>query len=109
MYEQAQVEMFYLAQAICSQVDPALQQELDSVRREIVEQLNLHIKVPTGARIVTKKVRSSIAWSDYQLTPEMMVDPTITGNAILYPLLKKLKALLRTQVSTVTRQIHGCP
>lgn len=101
-FRMAQVEMFNLAQVICTLIDPQLQLRLDTVRREIMQQIDLNIKVPTGARVETKRTTlSHLVWYEYQLTPEIAVDPTITGNAVLFPLLRRLKACLRAQVGLV--------
>jgi len=101
-FHAAQVEMFNIAQLICFLVGPEVQLELDATRREIIEQIELNIKVPTGARVVTKRIpMGHLLWSEFQLTPEISVDPNITGNAVLFPLLKKLKGLLRAQCSLV--------
>lgn len=98
----AQIEMFYLAQKICMLTAPHIQIELDAIRRQIVEQIELSIKAPVGARVVTQRVRTcNYIWSEYQLTPEFATDPGITGNVVLAPLLKKLKAALRAQVAQV--------
>ena len=106
-FHTAQVEMFQLAQLICMMIRPDVQVELDSVRREIVEQIGMHIKAPIGARVVTKRIPDShLLWSEFQLTPEIAVDPTITGNVVLLPLLKRLKALLRAQVGCVNTTVY---
>lgn len=109
-YRMAQVEMFHLAQVICSLVDPTLQLELDTIRREIMQQIDLHIKVPTGARVVTKRTTpGQLTWSEYQITPEISVDPTITGNAVLFPLLRRLRVALRAQVGLVNTKTCARP
>jgi hypothetical protein len=109
-FHAAQVEMFNLAQVICMLVDPAIQLELDATRREIMEQIELNIKVPTGARVETKRITSGhLIWSEFQLTPEIAVDPTITGNAVLFPFLRRLRALLRAQVGLVNTKTCGRP
>jgi hypothetical protein len=105
-FHAAQVEMFNLAQVICMLTEPGIQLELDATRREIIEQIELNIKVPTGARVVTKRIASGhLLWSEFQLTPEIAVDPTITGNAVLFPYLRKLKALLRAQCGLVNTMV----
>jgi hypothetical protein len=107
-FHAAQCEMFHLAQVISMLVDPKTQLELDNVRREIMEQIELNIKVPTGARVETKQLGTGqLIWSEFQLTPEIAVDPTITGNAVLWPLLRRLKALLRTQRGLVNTRVYG--
>lgn len=107
-FHAAQVEMFNLAQVICMLVAPATQLELDAIRREIMEQIELNIKVPTGARVVTRRIPTGhLLWSEYQLTPEITVDPSITGNAVLFPLLQRLKVLLRAQVGLVNTRVYG--
>lgn len=109
-FRMAQVEMFNLAQVICTLSEPALQLELDAIRREIMEQIELNIKVPTGARVVTKRINTaSLLWYEFQLTPEIATDPTITGNAVLYPLLRKLKGLLRAQAGLINTKTLVLP
>jgi hypothetical protein len=99
--------MFNLAQMICMLTKPDIQLELDAVRREIIEQIRLNIKVPTGARVETKRIPAGhLLWSEYQLTPELTVDPNITGNAVLFPLLTRLKALLRAQAGCVNTRVY---
>ena len=106
-FQAAQVELYQLAQVICMLLTPAIQIELDEVRREIMEQLDLRIKTPVGARVVTKRIpKSNLLWSEFQITPEISVDPTITGNMVLRPLLQKLKGLLRAQCSTVNARVY---
>lgn len=101
-FHSAQIEMFYIAQKICMLTRPDIQLTLDAVRRKIVEQIELSIKAPIGARVMTQRVNSSaLTWSEYQLTPEISSDPTITGNVVLMPLLRQLKESLRAQVSHV--------
>jgi len=107
-FEAAQVEMFNLAQLICEIAAPATQYRLEEVRREIIEQIHLAIKVPTGARVVTKRIpNDTLTWSEFQLTPEIAVDPSITNNAVLFPLLHELKHLLRTQCGLVNTLTLG--
>jgi hypothetical protein len=109
-FRMAQVEMFHLAQVICGLVNPALQLELDTTRREIMQQIDLNIKVPTGARVVTKRTTpGQLTWYEYQITPEISVDPTITGNAVLFPLLRRLRVALRTQVGLVNTKTCARP
>jgi len=106
-FQAAQEEMFQLAQLICSLCAPDIQAQLDATRREIIEQINIGIKAPTGARVTTKRVNhAAVVWSEIQITPEIQVDPTITNNAVLFPLLRRLKALLRIQVGLVNTKVH---
>lgn len=109
-FDAAQVEMFQLAQLICALIAPQVQADLDNVRREIMELIELNIKAETGARVVTKKIASShMVWYEFQLTPEIAVDPTITGNAVLGNLLPRLKAALRQQVTRVNTAVYAMP
>lgn len=104
-FQLAQTEMFNIAQAICGLAQPRLQRALDDVRREIMEQITLGIKAPTGARVVAKQLRfTSVIWSEFQITPEVAQDPSINDNAVLLPLLRRLKPLLRAQCGL----INGC-
>jgi hypothetical protein len=72
-----------------------------------MEQVRLHIKAATGARVVTERPRRPLAWPDFQITPEIAVDPNITGNAVLTPVLKKLKLALRAQWAVLDRTLRS--
>lgn len=103
LYYQAQLELWRLAQLIVGVTHPDIQLALDTVRRSISAQLSCALKTPvTGASVRTSKIYRPLHWQDYQLTPELSIDPTIGGSAVLRQDLKKLKELLRSQ-STALR------
>jgi hypothetical protein len=97
LYNHAQTELFQLAQAICKIANPEIQANLEVARSEIMEQVRVHVKVATGARVVSERPIRAVAWYDFQITPEISFDPNITGNAVLRDELKRLKAALRAQ------------
>jgi hypothetical protein len=101
-FDQAQRELFNLAQAICAIVNPAVQHRLDLLREEIMAQLGLELRTrATGASIMRRKHPRPILWWEYQITPELAHDPTIVGNAVLRPYVKKLKDALREQAAII--------
>jgi hypothetical protein len=107
LYVQAQEELFRLAQAICELADPAVQARLEEVREEAMAQVRLHVRVPTGARVVTERPRRPLSWVDFQITPEITVDPHIAGSAVLSPILKRLKLALRAQWAILDRTLRS--
>lgn len=107
LYSQAQTELFQLAQAIVQIADPAVQAELEAARLELVAQIRLHVKAPTGPRVEPQRSARLLAWQDFQITPELTADPAIAYNAVLKPALNRLKAALRAQWSVLNRNIRG--
>jgi hypothetical protein len=74
------------------------------VRRELVAQLQVRVlngTTITGAGMVTHHARRPFAWSEVQLTPELMFDPSLSGLAVVYRDVTRLKAALRAQVTAV--------
>ena len=83
-----------------------MQSELDSARRDLVAQLQKCIRTPvTGAAMGTVKLRRPPTWQDAHLTPELSIDPTITGNAVVRRDVERLKAALRAQFATLRKLI----
>jgi hypothetical protein len=79
-----------------------VQSELDSARRELVAQLHSCVRTPvTGALVVPCKRPRPLYWRDVQITPEITLDPDISGLAVLRPDLKRLKLALRMQGSVL--------
>jgi hypothetical protein len=106
-YAQAQTELFQLAQAICKVAEPAVQSELEAARLDLVEQIRLHVKTPVGPCVLPHVRSKLLAWSDYQITPELTSDPSIAYNAVLKPALARLKAALRAQWAVLNRVVRG--
>jgi hypothetical protein len=101
-FDQAQRELFNLAQAICALANPTVQRKLDLLREEIMVQLGLELRTrATGASIMRRSHPRPILWWEYQITPELSHDPTIVGNAVLKPYVKKLKEALRAQAAVI--------
>ena len=97
-YTQAQLELWNLAQTICGMLNPQVQSELDSARRELVSQLSRCVRTPvTGALVIPCKRTRPLYWRDIQITPEITLDPDLSGLAVLRPDLKRLKLALRAQ------------
>ena len=100
-FNTAQRELFNLAQAICAILNPEVQLRLDLLREEIMAQLSLELRAPTGAAVVRRKHPRPILWWEFQITPEVTHDPTIVGNAVLRPYVNKLKQALRDQAAVL--------
>jgi hypothetical protein len=105
-FDQAQIELFQLAQAICAIVNPEVQLRLDLLREEIMAQLRLALKTSaTGAVVVRRKAARPTLWWEYQITPELTHDPTIVGSAVLRPYVTKLKQALRDQAAAIRARL----
>ena len=100
-----QMELFYLAQTICCQVDPCLQAELDSTRREVMEQV---AEGPRGlGSIVAPRRAYSPKWSDFQITPEFAGDISTTGRFVSFAASRRLVELHKQQVRVVTNAVQA--
>lgn len=99
-----QVEMFYLAQAICSRSHPELQQELDQLRRDVMDEVNNGPLEATGG-IYPTQVRQSHHWTDFQLTPELALDPALTGRFVSAGKIRRLNQILKLQIQTVLKEV----
>lgn len=113
-FRQANIDMFHLAQAICTLYHPLIQVELDKQRKLIVEEFaaqTLKGKWLAGASIMAPQgmgqpiSRKQMIWSDFQITPEISCDPNLTGRVINRALTYKLNKLLRKQTTTVRRLV----
>jgi len=105
-FDQAQIDLFHLAQALCTLINPEIQLRLDLLREEIMAQLRLALRTSaTGAVVVRRKVTRPTLWWEYQITPELAHDPTIVGHAVLRPYVTKLKQALRDQAAAIKAYI----
>jgi len=105
-FDQAQIELFHLAQAICALLNPEVQLRLDLLREEIMAQLRLELRTcATGAFVVRRKHPRPVLWWEYQITPELTHDPTIVGNAVLRPYVSRLKTALRDQAAVIKARL----
>jgi hypothetical protein len=88
---------------ICGLVYPYVQRELDDVRRALVNQLQAKYENGeiTGAGMVSTKAKRPFSWQDVQLTPEMTLDQTLAGYAVVYSDVTRLKAALRAQATAL--------
>jgi len=105
-FEKAQRELWQLAQAICSLTHPALQAELDAARRDVMAQVCLHI-INCGPVVVRpRNYLRPITWPEFQLTPELSQDVTITGATVTSDVAKRLRLAHKNQVSAIYAIIH---
>jgi len=106
-YDYAQHELWALAQAICHLTHPTIQRELDAARRDVVAQVNLHIE-HVGPVVVRPARRSRPAsWAEFQLTPELATDLTITGATVTLDAAKRLREAHKRQVSHIYSVVHN--
>jgi len=105
-FREANIELFILAQAIGALYAPGVQQSLNETRRAIVKDLLTGpqrltmidaVMAPVGKRKV------NYVWSDYQITPEISVDPELLGRVVSHKLTRKLLKTQRLQISLVLR------
>lgn len=101
-----QQEMFHLVQVIASQYFPDLQAELTTCRRLVMEYLTSNEKQQGSfmrkqqERIIPKRM-PRVRWADFQITPEIANDPTLTNLAVPKHLAKQLRALHARQIREV--------
>lgn len=105
-FRQAQQEMYRLAQVICRIVAPAIQEELDQVRRDIAEELrdgpeDRGYFVKPTLRGNTHRFR----WFEHQLTPELSASRAITGKFVSKRNTQRLIRAHKAQVQAVSRAI----
>ncbi len=105
-FTRAQVELWQLAQAICALREPALQSHLDQTRRKIMEELRKLKHGGAAVRVV--KYARRMRWYDFQLTPEISIDPGLTGRVTNQRNLNELRRLLCKQRMLISEVTHGC-
>jgi|SRR5580765_475536 len=96
----AQLEMYILAQAICRKHAPAIQDELDETRCQVMAELKKQTSSHTSIVKPYKSV-SHIRWSDFQITPEVAGDSELTGLLVSHSTAKRLRKAHREQVKKV--------
>lgn len=106
-FEYAQRELWALAQAICGLTNPHLQAELDSARRDVIAQVNLHVEGVGMVEVRPASISRPRTWPDYPMTPEFSVDPTLTGASITNDVVARLKKAHKEQVKVVYAIVHG--
>jgi len=100
-FDNAQRELWALAQAICQLTYPHIQHELDAARRDVMAQVNLHIENAGPVEVRPHKQKRPITWPEFQLTPELSIDPTITGACVTIEVAKRLQKAHKLQVQMV--------
>lgn len=105
-YEYAQRELWALAQAICGLTNPHLQAELDSARRDVVAQVNLHIEGVGPVEVRPRQILRARTWPDYPITPEFALDPTLTGACVTSDVATRLRKAHKEQVKYVYAIVH---
>jgi hypothetical protein len=105
-YEINQRFLFSFAQAICYQIDPDLQLELDHVRTEIVDYLHqAEVYEAQKTFIAPRLRRHGGRWEDIEITPEISADPDLTARVVPAALASRLRQLHKQQVMTVLRTV----
>jgi hypothetical protein len=105
-FDQAQRELWVLAQAICKLAFPKIQSELEAAQRDAIAQIRLHIEHATPVVVHPRRRQRPVIWSDFQLTPELSLDPTTTGACVTTDVAKRLHKAHKHQVSTVLSVVH---
>lgn len=112
IYTREQDECWAYAQALGALAFPALQQELEKTRRQVMEVIGavraLQHGSPFGSVIAPgKKISYQARWTDHQVSPEFTRDPTLTGIIIPRGISQKLVKLHRQQVSAITGLVRA--
>lgn len=103
-FRRAQIELFQLAQAIAQIHCPRIQQELTDVRTEIMEELTNGLDhISFSDAVMAPSTCTRHLWSDYQITPEVSIDPRLTGRIVNRKLVVRLSALRRRQIAFVLK------
>jgi hypothetical protein len=105
-FDKAQRELWALAQAICKLTHPKIQSELDAARRDAVAQINLHIEHASPIVVSPRPKQRPISWTEFQLTPELSVDPQTTGACVSIDVAKRLRFAHKNQISAVYDIVH---
>ena len=101
LYENAQRELWQLAQAICHMSAPNLQRELDAARRDAVAQIRLHLE-NVGPIVIRPSPRDRPrSWAEFQLTPELSYDAATSGATITTDVARRLIRAHKAQVHHV--------
>lgn len=105
-YDQAQIELYILAQALGSLYAKQTQDQLNACRREAMQQLMGELKKLRYSDAVMAPVntnRRRMNWADIQITPEVTMDLRLIGRVVDNKLVAKLNALRRKQISQILR------
>lgn len=100
------VQLFHWAQVLGAQHAPRVQNELNSIRRQVMEVLTrqMHERIRHGDPIIApaqKEQRARWTWMDYQITPEVSHDAALTGLVCDFQLVVHLKHALRNQIEAI--------
>lgn len=103
-----QIELFYLAQIIGLQHAPDIQRELDAARKRVMEEIKKQ-ELPIGEQMLPSRDRSRPfpRWFDFQITPEVSADPTITGVIVSRANAVRLRRALKAQIKAVMEVVNG--
>jgi hypothetical protein len=104
LFLMAQLEMFVLAQMIGRKYISDVQRELDSSRRDVMEELS-KLDSPKPNVVKPYKCVSHIRWSDFQITPEVAGDANLTGKHVSKKNADRLRRAHRAQVQQILRLV----
>lgn len=104
-FVEANHELFNLAQAIGHMYFPSVQSKLNECRREIMRCLSGRLdKLDlTDAVMAPANLHRKMTWSDFQITPEVASDPSLTFRVVPASKVKELNRLLKQQVSMIMK------
>lgn len=106
-YDNAQRELWALAQAICQLTQPTIQAELDAARRDAIAQIRLHVERVSPVAVYPRPRQRPVPWTEFQLTPELSVDPSTTGACVTTDVARRLHRAHKLQVSIVINVVHS--
>src|SRR6266550_2472867 len=99
----AQTAMFHLAQAICHLASPDIQRELDDARRDVMHEIT---HGPRGLEChVVILAAHAPRWTDFEITPEVTFDPTISGSPVSRKAASRLRHAHKIQIATISRLV----
>lgn len=109
LYQERQVEMYHLVQVVVARSTPLIQAEVQFCRRQVVDEINQGPTSPAVRSLQPKKTTGFVRWYEYQITPEISFDPTITGRFASSKVVDQLKQALHAQYVAVQEilRIHA--
>lgn len=102
IYQSRQVDLYHLAQVITARVFPDVQSNLDQCRRVIMDELTKGPCHSSVIGLIPRNVPSRfVRWNEYQITPEISFDPSVTGRVASGVNVKRLKQCLFEQFKAI--------
>lgn len=104
-YQKRQVEIYHLVQMTIARVHPLIQAEVHFCRSKIMEEITTQPDIRDSGfsrhSMQPQRARGFVRWYEYQITPEISFDPTITGRLASSTYVQQLKHALYAQHQAV--------